>query len=368
MSSARSMLRMARSCVAAGVGARVKPQLPMTHVVTPCKDAQLPSGSQKIWASKWVCPSMKPGVTNRPEASTSSSARSGMAPIVATRPAATATSARNGGLPVPSTTVPPRMTRSYIRAPPLVEVDLNVTKIEMREGRRIILFIVTPAFSFRSGGVAGMDRPRRLSQPRIAEMIADSLRRRILEGELADGDVLPKVDDLLLEFPVSKPSIREAMRILETEGLISVRRGNVGGAVIHSPKPKTAAYMLGMVLQADHVALADLAQALSEFEPACAIKAAESPERVSRLVPLLVGLNDELEAQLDDGPAFTLLARRFHDAVVSGCGNQTMAIEAGDGARTGRLVARHLHESQRYVLAGGRRQLITVEGLSKAPW
>ena len=80
-----------------------------------------------------------------------------------------------------------------------------------------------------------MDRPRRLSQPRIAEMIADSLRRRILEGELADGDVLPKVDDLLLEFPVSKPSIREAMRILETEGLISVRRGNVGGAIIHSP-------------------------------------------------------------------------------------------------------------------------------------
>jgi DNA-binding FadR family transcriptional regulator len=55
-------------------------------------------------------------------------------------------------------------------------------------------------------------------------MIADSVRRRILAGELNDGDVLPKVDDLLLEFPVSKPSIREAMRILETEGLLSVRR------------------------------------------------------------------------------------------------------------------------------------------------
>ena len=276
------------------------------------------------------------------------------------------------------------------------------------------LGFVTSAFAFGSGGVDGMDRPRRLSQPRIAEMIADSLRRRILEGELADGDVLPKVDDLLLEFPVSKPSIREAMRILETEGLISVRRGNVGGAVIHSPKPKTAAYMLGMVLQADHVALADLAQALSEFEPACAIKAAESADRVVKLVPVLVGLNEELEARLGDGPAFTLLARRFHDAVVQGGGNQTMAlvtgaleqlwsnhesnwaeatnargeypkvaareavlrthvriteaIEAGDGARTGRLVARHLHESQRYVLAGGKRQLITVEGLSKAPW
>src|SRR5215471_10366507 len=127
---------------------------------------------------------------------------------------------------------------------------------------------MTPAFSFRSGGVAGLDRPRRLSQPRIAEMIADSLRRRILEGELADGDVLPKVDDLLLEFPVSKPSIREAMRILETEGLISVRRGNVGRAVIHSPKPNTAGYILGMVLQMRRTRVTDLAEALAEFEPA----------------------------------------------------------------------------------------------------
>jgi GntR family transcriptional regulator, transcriptional repressor for pyruvate dehydrogenase complex len=276
---------------------------------------------------------------------------------------------------------------------------------------------MTSAFAFGPGGVDGVDRPRRLSQPRIAEMIADSLRRRILGGELADGDVLPKVDDLLLEFPVSKPSIREAMRILETEGLISVRRGNVGGAVIHSPKAKTAAYMLGMVLQAGHVPLTDLAEALLEFEPACAAKAAESADRVSKLVPVLVGLNAELAERLGDGPAFTLLARRFHDAVVQGCGNATMAlvagalehlwsnhesnwaqaavargeyprvvareaqkavlrthiriteaIEDGDAPRTRRLVARHLHETQRYVLAGGRRQLITVEGLSKAPW
>jgi GntR family transcriptional regulator, transcriptional repressor for pyruvate dehydrogenase complex len=272
---------------------------------------------------------------------------------------------------------------------------------------------MTSVFAFESG-VGGVGQPRRLSQPRIAEMIADSLRRRILGGELADGDVLPKVDDLLLEFPVSKPSIREAMRILETEGLISVRRGNVGGAVIHSPKAKTAAYMLGMVLQAGQVGLADLAAALSEFEPACAAKAAEGADRATTLVPVLVGLNEELAERLGDGPAFTLLARRFHDAVVQGCGNATMAlvagaleqlwsnhesnwaeatnargeypkvaareavlrthvkiteaIEDGDAARTGRLAARHLHESQRYVLAGGKRQLITVEGLSKGPW
>jgi len=255
---------------------------------------------------------------------------------------------------------------------------------------------------------------RRLSQPRIADMIAASLRQRILDGGLEDGDVLPKVDALLLEFPVSKPSIREAMRILETEGLISVRRGNVGGAVVHTPRPDTAGYMLGMVLQTRRTEVTDLAIALSEFEPACAGKAAEAPNRAERLVPLLVRLNRELDENLADGPAFTRLARQFHDAVIHGCGNATMAlvagslgtlwsihesnwaeatsargeypadaareavlrthvkiaeaIEDGDAARARHLAARHLEESQRYVLADGELQLITVEGLTRRSW
>src|SRR5262245_56820656 len=59
-------------------------------------------------------------------------------------------------------------------------------------------------------------------------MIAGVLRNRIVNGELEDGKVLPKHQDFLIEFGVSLPSLREAMRILETEGLISERRGNRG--------------------------------------------------------------------------------------------------------------------------------------------
>src|SRR5918996_2342005 len=99
---------------------------------------------------------------------------------------------------------------------------------------------------------------RQLSQPRVAEMVADILRARIVDGALGDGDLLPKQDDLLEEFRVSRPSIREAMRILETEGLVSVRRGNIGGAEVHAPKPSNAAYMLGLVMQSKHVRLGDL--------------------------------------------------------------------------------------------------------------
>jgi len=269
---------------------------------------------------------------------------------------------------------------------------------------------VTPSATDEGGGV---QHRRQLSQPRVAEMIADTLRRRILDGELNDGDLLPKVDDLLVEFPVSKPSIRESMRILETEGLISVRRGNIGGAIVHTPKAKMAAYMFGMVLQARQIPLADLAVALSEFEPACAAEATASTDR-AELVATLVRLNQELEEKIDDGPAFTRLARRFHDAVVHGCGNATMAlvagsletlwsnhestwaevstahgdypkapareavllthvkiteaIEEGDAVRARHLVSQHLHESQRYVLSRNKKQTITVEGLSRGTW
>src|ERR1700719_666636 len=96
----------------------------------------------------------------------------------------------------------------------------------------------------------GSVRGAQLRQPRIADLIASCLRSRIVNGEIADGKLLPKQDELLEEFEVSRPSLREALRILETEGLITVRRGNMGGAVVHRPKPEAAAFMMGLVLQA----------------------------------------------------------------------------------------------------------------------
>jgi hypothetical protein len=90
----------------------VNPQFPMMVVVTPWSEEQLPSESQKICASKWACPSMKPGATKRPVASTSASPLSAMGPTVTTLPAEIPTSAFRRGSPDPSMTVPPRITRS----------------------------------------------------------------------------------------------------------------------------------------------------------------------------------------------------------------------------------------------------------------
>ena len=83
----------------------------------------------------------------------------------------------------------------------------------------------------------------------MAELVASQLRRRIIGGDLGDGDELPREAELLDEFGVSRPSLREALRILETEGLIRIRRGKVGGAIVQRPTAESTAYHVGLTLQ-----------------------------------------------------------------------------------------------------------------------
>jgi len=129
----------------------------------------------------------------------------------------------------------------------------------------------------------GPEARRRLGARRTAEIVADELRRQIIDGELSDGDLLPRQEVLVEQFRVSLVSLREALRILETEGLVSVRRGNRGGAVGHAPAKASAAYMLGLLLQSDTVPLSDLGAALQELEPMCAVLAARRADRVVHL-------------------------------------------------------------------------------------
>lgn len=252
----------------------------------------------------------------------------------------------------------------------------------------------------------GPEARRRLGARRTAEIVADELRRQIIEGELVDGDLLPRQEVLVEQFGVSLVSLREALRILETEGLISVRRGNRGGAVVHAPAEANAAYMLGLLLQSDFVPLADLGSALQELDPMCAALAARRPDRAETLIPKLRELNDAMAEHIEDGARFTEIGGQFHDEIVRECGNHTMvavvgslealwtghlnwwaqeitakgeypsmnrrrialgvhhkitdAIEAGDAERARKLAARHVADTQAYLQTGDPEQRIVA--------
>ena len=170
---------------------------------------------------------------------------------------------------------------------------------------------------------------RQLRQPRVAEMVAGVLRKRIIGGAVPDGAALPKLEGLLDEFGVGKPAMREALRILETEGLITVRRGNVGGALVHAPRSVDAAYTLAMVLESRSVGLADVGTALLQVEPLCASLCAQRPDRLKAVVPALTEVHEQALVAQSDPAELTRLARRFHELLVEKCGNETMILVVG---------------------------------------
>ena len=102
---------------------------------------------------------------------------------------------------------------------------------------------------------------------RTGELIASELRKRIISGELAEGSTLPTETELMSQFGIARPTLREALRILESETLITVRRGSRGGPVINRPDPAVAIRYFGLVLQAQGTTLMDIFQARVLVEP-----------------------------------------------------------------------------------------------------
>jgi|KBSSwiStaDraftv2_1062776.scaffolds.fasta_scaffold00291_10 DNA-binding FadR family transcriptional regulator len=169
----------------------------------------------------------------------------------------------------------------------------------------------------------------RIRQPRVAEILASRLRDDILSGRLKEGDVLPAQEQLLGEFGVSPPALREAIHILETDGLVSVRRGNVGGAVVHLPSAERTAHMIGMVLQSRDSTPADVSGALMYLEPVCAGMCAVREDRLTEVVPHLEAEIRIQTEQFEDMGCYVPNARRFHEALVSRCGNEPMILLIG---------------------------------------
>ena len=163
--------------------------------------------------------------------------------------------------------------------------------------------------------------------PKTAELVAGTLRRMIVDGKLKDGDFLPNEPELMTHFGVSRPTLREAVRVLESERLVEVRRGSRTGARVRVPGPEIVARPAGLLLELSGATIADVLVARSAIEPAAARLLATDGK---------AKFFDELEQILvEDIPVSTEASRfaeataHFHFRLVELSGNATLAMIAG---------------------------------------
>jgi GntR family transcriptional regulator, transcriptional repressor for pyruvate dehydrogenase complex len=174
---------------------------------------------------------------------------------------------------------------------------------------------------------------KQVRAPKTAELIATHLRGQVVRGELLAGDTLPPEVALMEQFGVSRPTLREAFRILETESLISTRRGSRGGAQVVSPDLSVAARYVGLLLQVSGTTIADVYEARSVIEPAAARMLAQrrSKQDIADLVECIEHLVALVESDetFRDALTWSQATQRFHDLMLERARSQTLAIQAG---------------------------------------
>ena len=159
---------------------------------------------------------------------------------------------------------------------------------------------------------------------KMAEHIAEQLRGQIVRRELADGDYLPVEAELSEFFDTSRPTMREAFRILEVEGLLHIRRGGRFGPQVCAPDPSVTARNLGLLLQYKDVELSDVYDAFLDIVPTAARRLAE--RHTAADLERLREQRARCEAAVDDGSAFLDESTEFSLLIVELAGNQVLAV------------------------------------------
>ena len=178
----------------------------------------------------------------------------------------------------------------------------------------------TPAEA-RTGSLTAFSTPIRI--PKAAEIVAAEIRRMITRGQLKDGDTLQPEAQIITNFSVSRPTIREAFRILESEKLISISRGSRGGARVHTPRADQVARYAGYVLQTRQASFADVYQARTIIEPAAARYLAEKRSKgASRILRSVI----ETERATEQTEHFGAVVVKFHIKLIELTENQTLIL------------------------------------------
>jgi DNA-binding FadR family transcriptional regulator len=154
---------------------------------------------------------------------------------------------------------------------------------------------------------------------KISEAVAHEILRDIVDQGLSTGDRLPREADMLVQYGISRSSLREALRLLEVQGLIKIRPGPGGGPVVGAADDRSLSRTLRLYLHFMGTPYEELLKAWLVTDPVLAQLAAENPDRDAvrkAMAPYLVDDHGDVERSGTD----------FHIAVAELAGNEVLAL------------------------------------------
>jgi DNA-binding FadR family transcriptional regulator len=168
-----------------------------------------------------------------------------------------------------------------------------------------------------SDGRENRSRVRRSAK--LAESVAHEIVRRISDQELAEGTQLPPEAEMLEEYGVGRASLREALRILEVQGLISIKAGPGGGPVVARVSTRDFGRMAALYFQFAGMTFRELMEARLIMEPVLARLAAERrAEHVGTVEELTAAAE---QTDLGDDEHYLASSADFHMLVARASGN-----------------------------------------------
>ncbi|QHE84836.1 FadR family transcriptional regulator [Hydrogenophaga sp. BPS33] len=164
-------------------------------------------------------------------------------------------------------------------------------------------------------------------QLKAAERVAAEIRHQIVAGRLKPGDKLHPENVLQVEFEISRPTMREALRLLESESLIKISRGKHGGARVSEVDVSAVSRQVGVMLQIAGTTLQDVWLARTIIEPpAAGLLALRCEEHV--LHELEANIAQAKEAARTDLIRYADLSAEFSLLITRHCGNNTLHLLA----------------------------------------
>jgi len=164
---------------------------------------------------------------------------------------------------------------------------------------------------------------QKTNQHRVFQDLVNQIEGAILDGRLKVGDKLPPQRELVEMFQTSRASLREALRVLEQKGLIDIKLGVSGGAVIKAVDTVPVTESLALLIQHQKVSLEELAEFREGVEGNVAALAARRATRaeIAHLWQMLESARGHLDAGVDAWEQFCEVDNAIHVAIAAASGN-----------------------------------------------